>query len=692
MSSDDSDLGTLRHLLHREQAFFDIEYQQVKLFEKDSFESIRSLIFTTRKVYSLHLSVINSSDAKSDVPDLATLTQTLPTGYSATIQREYQTEVGKLLSDLSLLAKSISDILQSKPELTNTVVFSFLPALFSCLWSLEETGRFVEFVLQLDPIHWKTMTRALLVHPTCFVYLSSLQSEALRLVSQSVDSAQIIELFRSRAFLFPVALKMIMEKVEDRVSFFTQNVLVPVLTQPALYGLLPSTETRTFESVCDRLNSESVRDLVEFVLEQEHTIQMQPSESDLVSVLGSHEQLIYLLKDDCAVLQATCTMDLPTLESEGVYQVTHKRSMGRSASRDQLKMSKSADTDVFEALLRSLVIQLDVAHAGKDIIDTLESALMLHAGASRLQFELRLDEFKQMKRQREAPDDVQYYVELLTKAYEQRMKHRKETLSNSTASDLFKVQHLQSSQAVQFLQKTRQMMIFNAWATQENGPYESTAAKAAELCTHPEQFKGEYKRLILSFIEFMEQRKVMLPRDQYPPLVYSRLTQIVSLSEFRKQRPELIEADAAVQRMIETNREQLYANNSQSFLVTFKENPQLMGLSAEHLRRAFEEDSVIPIAEGIDRALNALIHVLSFQGYKEIGADHWLPMTIVLFIHVNPPGVVSLAEYMYQFLLTLPEYNPIGQSLEYNVTMARSTATYLQTEAAKFGESSQCDK
>ena len=690
MSSDDSDLGTLRHLLHREQAFFDIEHQQVKLFEKDSFESIRSLIFTTRKVYSLHLSVIDSSDTQSDVPDLATLTQSLPSGYSATIQREFQTEVGKLLSDLSLLSKRSDELLVSHPELANTLVFSFLPALFSCLWSLEETGRFIDFVLQLDKAHWQTMTRVLIVHPTCFVYLSSLQSEALRLLAQPVEPAQIIELFKSRAFLFPVALKMMIKKVENKGEFFLQNVLVPVLTKPALYGLLPSTETRTFEGVCEKFDSEIVQQLVDFVLEQEHTIQMQPSEGDLASVLGSHEQLIYLLKDDCAVLQATCNMDLPTIENEGVYQVTHKRSMARSGSRDQLKMAKLVDADPFEALLRSLVIQLDVAHAGKDIIDTLESALMLHAGASRLQFELRLDEFKQMKRQREAPDDVQYYVELLTKAYEQRMKHRKETLSNSTASDLFKVQHLQSSQAVQFLQKTRQMMIFNAWATQEDGPFENTASMVAELCSNPESFRNEYKRLIQSFTAFMEQRKVKLARDQYIPIVYNKLTQIVSLSEFRKHKPELLEADAAVSRMIESSREQLYANNSQSFLVTFKENPQLMGLSAEHLRRAFDEDSVIPIAEGIDRALNALIHVLSFQGYKEIGADHWLPMTIVLFIHVNPPGVVSLAEYMFQFLLTLPDYNPISQSLEYNVTMARSTATYLQTEASKF--TTPCDK
>ena len=89
MTQEDNDLGTLRHLLHREQAFFDIEHQQVKLFENDSFESIRSLIFLTRKVYSLHLSVIEG-EARTDIPDIASLTKTLPLSFLATVQRAYQ--------------------------------------------------------------------------------------------------------------------------------------------------------------------------------------------------------------------------------------------------------------------------------------------------------------------------------------------------------------------------------------------------------------------------------------------------------------------------------------------------------------------------------------------------------------------------------------------------------------------------
>ena len=57
----ETDLGILRQLLHREQAFFDVEEQQAKLSKTNLFDSIKKLIFETRKVFSLHLSIIEEA-------------------------------------------------------------------------------------------------------------------------------------------------------------------------------------------------------------------------------------------------------------------------------------------------------------------------------------------------------------------------------------------------------------------------------------------------------------------------------------------------------------------------------------------------------------------------------------------------------------------------------------------------------
>ncbi|OHS98816.1 hypothetical protein TRFO_01878 [Tritrichomonas foetus] len=680
--SGDSQLGILRQLLDREQAFFDIEHQQAKLFEKDSFNSIKQLVFLTRKVYSLHLSVLEQSRTGQpiDVPDLSELSGSLPQGYSATHQRSFQTAVSSLLATPSSLAEPLSKYIDENPDQENYVVFSLIPALFSCLWSLEEANRFVDLLLEFPSKHYPSLTRLLLVHPSFFVFLSSIQSDVARLLgSEKLELCSLIDLFMSRLFLFPASLRSLITKTSDPINFFTECVLKPILSKPSLYGLVPSNEFRTFESLLNNFETGQIERIVNALKNQENTIQMQPSENTLASVIAANEQLIYLLKDDCVIIQKITNSDIITPQSEGVYQVPCKRVV----NVPQIKASNSVfDIDPFESLLRALVIQLDVSHSEANIIDTLDAALMLHAGASRLQFELRLDEFKQMKKQRNAPDDVSYYVQLLTSAYEQRMKHRKATLSNSTASDVFKVQHLQSSQAVQFLMETRQMTFFSMWV--ETGPFKNIEAKIPEFCSNRKSFATTYKNLINQFMAFAEEKKLNIKKDQFIPIVYNRLTQIMTLSAFQKHHPELVELDKKIHEMISNNKEQLYSSNQLPFLQAFKDDPKLMGLAADHLKRAFDEDSAIPIAEWIDRALSALIHVLSFQGYKEIGADHWLPMTLILFIHVNPPNVASVASYMHQFLLELPDSIPISQSIEYNMTMTHSAASYFQRELEKY--------
>lgn len=693
MSVSDSDLSLLRQQLHREQAFFDIELQQAKLFEKDSFDSIKSLIFATRKVYSLHLSVLEqltSSPDKnvSEVPDLTILSKSMPKEFSPTHQRAFQTAINNLISDLKSTSEIVSKYLEEHEEKTNYIVFSLLPALFSCLWSQEETERFIEFFLLLNPKFYKTVSRILLVNPSFFVFLSSIQTDAIHLINKEEGSKlnELLELFESRSFLFPGSVRELLSRINQPKEFFIESILKPLLEKPALYGLLPFMETRTFNFMKEEINKEEekINKLVEQLKGSGSTIQMQPSENTLKSVLKAHEQLIYLLLSDTIIIEDICHIELSQFTTEGLYQIPAKRvTIIKGTDEEDKKESNinSTEEDPLEALLRSLVIQLDVSRAGRTIEDTLDSALMLHAGASRLQFELRIDEFKQMKKQLNKPDEVGYYINLLTEAYEQRMKHRNATLSNSTASDVFKVQQLQAGQAVQFLVKTRQMTFFNMWA--DTGIFNKVENRLEEICKEEEVFQTVYKELMDDFLKFAGEHNFQASKDQFSAIVYNRLTQKATLTVFRDYHPELKEKDELIHKMIEERREELNNSNSLPFLEPFKKDHKLMGLSAEHLQNAYKEISVIPIAELIDRALNAHINVLSFQGYKEIGADHWLPMTLILYIYVNPDKIASVAAYMNSFLLNLQDMKPVSQSVEYNVTMAHSAASFFESELDK---------
>ena len=679
------ELGILRQLLHREQAFFDIEMQQAKLFEKDSYDSIRNLIFLTRQVFSLHLSVLeqNNSGTPIDVPDLAQLTKVLPQGFTTTQQRAFQNAILEIKDGSQKdLASKITDYIDSNPESENYIVFSLLPALYSCLWSQEESNSFIDLLLCFSPRLRPSMTRLLLVHQSFFVFLSSIQTDAGAALLEKAPLQTILNLIKSRSFLFPSTLRTLMSRTEDPVEFFIECIMKPLFLKPSLYGLVPSSEKGSFEYLIPSIeeNKSDVIELVQFLKDSTNTIQMLPVESQLASVLLNNEQLIYLFKSDCKILVGITKTEIEVPEADGVFQIPCKRQI----SVPQQQTTQESSSDPFEALLRSLVIQLDVSRAGPNIIDTLENALTLHAGASRLQYELKLDEFKQMKAQNNAPDDVSYYVNLLTTAYDERMKHRKATLSNSTTSDVFKVQHLQGTQALNFLLQTRQMTFFNMWDTGDVFTISDDEMK--ELCTKSSAFYQKYKELIQKFTEFATQHKLTIKTDQFVPIVYNRLTHIVTLSEFRKYNPDLVKIDEDMHNMIRDHKADLYASNQLPFLQAFKDDPSLMGLAAQHLKHAFDEDSAIPIAEWIDRSLSALIHVLSFQGFKEIGADHWLPMTLILFIHVNPEKIASVAAYMHHVLLSLNDYSPVSQSVEYNVTMTHSTSQYFQKELKKYTE------
>jgi hypothetical protein len=680
MGEPGSDLGSLRALLDREQAFFQIEHQQSRIFERTSFESIKSLIFATRKVFSLHLSIIEHARTNTpiDALDLATAPPLVFAASYSSTSKPFQPEVAPFLSNLKPLADKLSDFIVQNPTSENWVVFSLLPAFFSCLWSVEETDVFIDFFLCLQPQFHRSVSRLLLVHPSTFVYLSAIRSGLVNLADTSLH--EILDLFTQRGFLLPFAFRRLLADLPNPTQFLIECVLTPLLKDPSLYGLLPATDTRTFENLYTAIDRAAVDRFLEAARAIPPGIQMQPTQGSLRTVLSAHEQQIYLFRQDCLIVRQLTASSIDVPDQEGFCAVPFKR---KGQKADLIRPAESiVEEDPFETLLRNLVLQLDV-HPHPTILDTLNSALMIYSGRSRLQVELSLDDFRQMKKQRNAPDDLSYYIQLLTAAYENRMKHRTDTLSNWTISNVFNVQRLQSSQAAQFVTTKRQMMFFTRWATFE-GPFAGIEAKVPEFCRNPATFKSEYKSLLSQFQQYSDSLKLGLTLGQYCPIVYNRLTEMMTLTKFRESDPELVRKDERIHEMIEKDREELYARNAQTFLQAFKDNPELMGLSASHLRKAFSRETPIAIARYIDRALTAMIHLLSFQGYKEIGADHWLPITLMLFIHVNPPRIASVRQYMHNFLLTLSDGNPVSQSQEYNVTMADSAGAYFTHELQKW--------
>jgi hypothetical protein len=104
--------------------------------------------------------------------------------------------------------------------------------------------------------------------------------------------------------------------------------------------------------------------------------------------------------------------------------------------------------------------------------------------------------------------------------------------------------------------------------------------------------------------------------------------------------------------------------------------------ASKQLQQAF--DAPLPLVKltYFSEALNTLVFVLTFEGHKEVGADQWLPMTILLLVLANPERLVSTIEYIEHFVKGLDEAGSevrlIVEQTEYTFTMVKSALMHFQ--------------
>lgn len=690
MSTITEDLLALRQLLHREQAFFDIELQKIKLFQKDSYDSIKKLIFLTRKVYSLHLSIIEQMKTGSliSVPDLITLTKNFPSGFTATQQRAYQNSISTIkdTNNLENSAKEVSKYLKEHPESENYILFSLIPALFSCFWSEQEVECYIDFFNAFDPEFHPLLTKVLLVHQSFYVFLDSVRIDAESVLQDQKQLSELIEIFSKRSFLFPKSLRMLLNR-ENRKQYFVESILKPVLINPSLYGLVPCIESKTFEYMLPQIDEcgEIIEKFIESVATAKNYIRIHPNEQNLYSVLSKNEQLIYLFKEDCKLLVEILNRDTEIPKTDDVFQIPYKRERNFSEDAGDERNELEDQSDPFESLIRSLVIRLDFTKPRGGFIETIEYAVALQTGPARLQCELQFDELRQMMKVKNSPNDIPYYIQLLRNKYDERMAHRQATLSGKITKDSFKILFTQCSQATEFLYQKKDNLILSDW---DNAVHPFDEADKQTLNLNPQFFLQTFTDLINKFKAHVDANKLVISQERFLPLLYARLTKVVSLSSFVDSHPDTAKLDERISKVIKEHKEKLIQMNSQSWLEKFQENPSLLGLSADCLSRAADEDISLNIMYWIDKSLNALQYLLSFYGFKEIGADILVPASIFLFILVNPPRICSIAAYLEHTILSdeLGVF-PISPSLQYWATLANSVSKWFREKITEFPES-----
>jgi hypothetical protein len=212
------------------------------------------------------------------------------------------------------------------------------------------------------------------------------------------------------------------------------------------------------------------------------------------------------------------------------------------------------------------------------------------------------------------------------------------------------------------------------------------------LCAEPALF-------IRFFGDTVQKWKVWCSDRTYTtPPNYEILHNIVMLelpqARFLAVNPRFGQWDEACFAGIRDKKEDLLRQNTFDFTSTFQENPKLLESAQKQLQQAFDAPLPLIKLHYFGEALNTLVFVLTFEGHKEVGADQWLPMTILLLVLADPKQLPSTIAYIDHFVKALMddpanEIRLISEQMEYTFTMIQSALLHFHKSIDGIGDPSE---
>lgn len=164
-------------------------------------------------------------------------------------------------------------------------------------------------------------------------------------------------------------------------------------------------------------------------------------------------------------------------------------------------------------------------------------------------------------------------------------------------------------------------------------------------------------------------------------IIHNLIMRELPIEKFIEHNPKIQEEDTKIHRLIVDGREDILQRNTFHFTSAFQENPKLLEAAQRQLKQAFTTPLPYDKCTYLNQALHTLVFVLTFEGHKDVGADEWLPMTILLMVHHEPEHLSSTIEYINHFIMSLaePQFNTklIDDTVEYTFTMVSSARIHF---------------
>jgi hypothetical protein len=314
-----------------------------------------------------------------------------------------------------------------------------------------------------------------------------------------------------------------------------------------------------------------------------------------------------------------------------------------------------------------------------DMVTLLKSQVQLARPDHRLLLEMKIDDFESQHGDDFKGWKFQNFLDLLRHKFEERQPQRLDRLSKIS---LYNTEFSQMGQLSKSLRKSidkaREVLrfhLFEKWLTEVNPLRDLSDV----LCTSAVKFREFFMGVVDEWKQWCKTHGYQ-PQTNWEILHNIVMTEIPQ-ERFLKMNPELIQLDQKCCQGVREKKDELLRQNTFDFTSTFQENPKLLESASKQLQQAFDAPLPLVKLSYVSEALNTLVFVLTFEGHKDVGADQWLPMTILLLVLAAPERLPSTIKYIDHFVKMMEDQSDvklISEQTEYTFTMIKSALMHFE--------------
>ena len=713
------DLRHVQLLLKREDIFTDFQAHEIQDLNKSLRCECQEVLCQQKFLLFLHVTSMGSKAVQLEPAFFDSLFENREKNDTSSPHLApnqipiYNRVISGFVDTVTHLAAACADLAKKKPQYLDQMAFSTVPGLFGYLWSAESAQKFLGFLQELikqAPEYASAFARVVFAVPPFRQFFDAVMGDLVNRVAnvKSKEDADafvndFIEKWTENAPFCPNIVKETLAMAADQADLLIGAFLVPAFASPRTFGIIPLSLRIGSEPTDLILESLKGRagEMCEVLAKVENPTTL-PSSEKLSKILPDLGKNALFTADDLEVLSALVESinevhpDFPVkaAQLDPAGAVTQKKYQAFSFTLPTVQEVHRANSggetgsqeDELEKQLREMLTGVDViplaaqSSGTPDMVELLKSQVQLARPDHRLLLEMKIDDFERAREHSSVKYDFRAFLDLLKRKFEERQPQRLDKLSKIS---LYNTEYSQMGQlckslkaAIDVYRNVLKFHLVEQWLNQANPLSEISD----ELCQERELFRTFFCDIIKKWKEWCTAHEY---KDQgCEAILHNIVMTELPQERFLKMNPTLAQKDERCYQGLVDKRDHFLKENTFDFTSTFQQNPKLLEAAQRQLQKAW--DAPLPLAklDGFCAALNTLVFVLTFEGHKEIGADQWLPMTILLLLLSQPKQLPSTMAYIDHFVKSLSDETSTNERLiteqtDYNFTMIKSALLHF---------------